>query len=80
MFHTADPEDIIKGHITDVYFERSLTILKAKGINPVVKAEFIARSIPANWPWAVFAIAASCLLSPFLFFLIPAYYLLSTTY
>ena len=79
MFHTADPEDIIKGHITDVYFERSLTILKAKGINPVVKAEFIARSIPANWPWAVFAIAACCLLSAFNF-LFPAYYLLSTTY
>jgi len=55
MFHTADPEDIIKGHITDVYFERSLTILKAKGINPVVKAEFIAKSLPENWPWAVFA-------------------------
>jgi len=55
MFHTADPEDIIKGRITDVYFERSLTILKAKGINPVVKAEFIAKSLPENWPWAVFA-------------------------
>jgi nicotinate phosphoribosyltransferase len=55
MFHTADPKDIIDGNMTDVYFERSLKILKAKGINPVVKAEFIAKSLPANWPWALFA-------------------------
>lgn len=27
MFHTADPDDIIEGTITDVYFERSLKIL-----------------------------------------------------
>jgi nicotinate phosphoribosyltransferase len=53
MFHTADPKDIIKGKITDVYFERTLTILKAKKINPVVKAEFIAKSLPDDWQWAV---------------------------
>ncbi len=55
MFHTADPQDIITGKITDVYFERTLKILKAKGINPMVKAEFIAKSLPDEWPWAVFA-------------------------
>ncbi|MEW6001614.1 MAG: nicotinate phosphoribosyltransferase [Nitrospirota bacterium] len=55
MFHTADPGDIIDGKITDVYFERTLKILKVKGINPVVKAEFIAKSLPDEWPWAVFA-------------------------
>lgn len=55
MFHFASPEDILKGKITDVYFERTLRILKAKGINPLVKAEFIAKSLPENWPWAVFA-------------------------
>lgn len=55
MFHTADPKDIIDGKITDVYFERTLKILKAKKINPLVKAEFIAKSLPENWPWAVFA-------------------------
>ncbi len=55
MFHTADPDDILNGKITDVYFDRSLRILKAKGINPVVKAEFIAKSFPDNWPWAIFA-------------------------
>lgn len=55
MFHTADPKDIIDGKITDVYFERTLKVLKAKGINPVVKAEFIAKSLPETWPWAIFA-------------------------
>jgi nicotinate phosphoribosyltransferase len=55
MFHTANPEDIIGGKITDVYFERSLKILKAKNVNPVVKAEFIAKNLPDDWPWAVFA-------------------------
>jgi len=55
MFHTADPEDILSGKITDVYFERTLRILKAKGINPIVKAEFIAKSFPDNYTWAIFA-------------------------
>lgn len=54
MFFTADPKDILAGKITDVYFERTLRILKAKGINPVVKAEFIAKNLPAGWPWALF--------------------------
>ncbi len=55
MFHTAYPKDIIKGKITDVYFERTLKILKTKKINPVVKAEFIAKSLPDGWQWAVLA-------------------------
>jgi len=55
MFHTANPQDIIDGRITDVYFERTLRILKAKGINPIVKAEFFAKSLPENWQWAIFA-------------------------
>lgn len=55
MFHTAEPDDILKGKITDVYFERTMTILKRKGINPLVKAEFIAKNLPDRYPWAVFA-------------------------
>lgn len=55
MFHTADPQDILNGKITDVYFDRTVRILKAKGINPVVKAEFIAKNLPEDWQWAVFA-------------------------
>ncbi len=53
MFLTADAKDVVEGRITDVYFERALTILKAKNINPVVKAEFIAKNLPRDWPWAV---------------------------
>jgi len=53
MFLTADPKDILDGKITDVYFERALEILKAKGVNPVVKAEFIAKALPKHWPWAI---------------------------
>lgn len=55
MFNTADPKDILEGKITDVYFERTVRILKAKGINPLVKAEFFAKTLPEEWPWAVFA-------------------------
>ncbi len=53
MFLTADPQDIVEGKITDVYFERALRILKARGINPIVKAEFIAKNLPKKWPWAL---------------------------
>ncbi len=54
MFFTADPKEILEGKITDVYFERTLKILKAKNINPFVKAEFIAKNLPNGWPWALF--------------------------
>jgi nicotinate phosphoribosyltransferase len=55
MFLTADPKEILEGRITDVYFDRALAILKAKNVNPVVKAEIIAKKLPHDWPWAVFA-------------------------
>ena len=55
IFNTADAKDITDGRITDVYFERTLKILRAKGINPVVKAEFIAKTFPEDWDYAVFA-------------------------
>ena len=55
MFHTAEPKDVLDGKITDVYFERTLKILKSRRINPVVKAEFIAKNLPGKWPWAIFA-------------------------
>ena len=53
MFLTADPKEVLEGKITDVYFERALAILKAKNINPLVKAEFIAKELPREWPWAL---------------------------
>jgi nicotinate phosphoribosyltransferase len=53
MFSTADPRDVIDGKITDVYFERTLAILKAENRNPMVRAEFIAKNLPQGWPWAI---------------------------
>ncbi len=55
MFQTATFEEIKAGKITDVYFERTMKILKAKGIDKRVKAEFIAKELPDNAEWAVFA-------------------------
>lgn len=55
MFHTAEPQDIIDGAITDVYFDRTLKVLKTKGLNKRVKAEFIVKGLPHRWPWAVLA-------------------------
>ena len=55
MFHVAQTKDILEGKITDVYFERAMKILGEKGINPVVRAEVIAKGLPQNWPWALFA-------------------------
>jgi nicotinate phosphoribosyltransferase len=55
MFHTAEPKEILEGKITDVYFDRTLKILKAKKMNKRVKAEFIAKNLPDNWPWALLA-------------------------
>ncbi len=54
MFFTADPKDIVDGKITEVYFERALAIMKARNVDPVVKAEFIAKNLPEQWKWAVF--------------------------
>jgi nicotinate phosphoribosyltransferase len=55
MFHTADPEEIKEGKLTDVYFVRTLQVLKAKKIDKWVKAEFIAKQLPEDYGWGVFA-------------------------
>ncbi|MEW6409164.1 MAG: nicotinate phosphoribosyltransferase [Nitrospirota bacterium] len=60
MFHTANPKDILEGKITDVYFDRTLQILKKKGIDKKVKAEFIVKSLPGGWEWAVLAGIEEC--------------------
>lgn len=55
MFHIAEEKDILEGRITDVYFQRTLEILKKKDVNPWVKAEFVAKNLPLEWSWAVLA-------------------------
>ena len=60
MLHTASAQQIKDGLVTDIYFERTEKILRAKGIDQEVRAEFIAKGLPANWPWAVFAGVEEC--------------------
>jgi nicotinate phosphoribosyltransferase len=55
LFHTADPEDVKAGRITDVYFTRTMQVIRAKGADKRVRAEFIAKALPHNWEWAVLA-------------------------
>jgi nicotinate phosphoribosyltransferase len=61
MFHTASSKEIKEGNITDVYFTRTLEILKAKKIDKRVKVEFIAKKLPPGWDWAVFTGVEECL-------------------
>jgi nicotinate phosphoribosyltransferase len=60
VLHTASPQQIRDGLVTDVYFERAEKILRAKGIDKEVRAEFIAKGLPAQWPWAVMAGVEEC--------------------
>ena len=53
-FHTATPEQIKAGAVADVYFQRTAQILDAKGVDAYVRAEFMAKSFPGDWEWAVF--------------------------
>lgn len=59
-FHTATDQEIQQGKITDVYFERTLQVLKAKGIRKHVRAEFIAKKFPLDHQWAVLAGIEEC--------------------
>lgn len=58
---TATLEEIKEGRVSDIYFERTLQILKAKGIRKRVRAEFAAKEFPRGWPWAVFTGLEECL-------------------
>ncbi len=60
MIHTADSQQIRDGLVTDVYFERTQQILKAKGIDRVVTVEFLAKDFPRDYPWAVLAGVEEC--------------------
>jgi len=55
MFNIASPEDIKAGKVTDIYFERVINVLKAKGVNKYVKAEFVVKKFPSNYQWGIFA-------------------------
>jgi nicotinate phosphoribosyltransferase len=48
-------DQIKSGKVTDVYFERTKAILEARNIDKTVTAEFMAKSFPSGYDWAVFA-------------------------
>jgi nicotinate phosphoribosyltransferase len=55
MFHIATCEEIKKGKVTDVYFERTVEILKASKVERDVKVEIYAKNLPLNWEFGVLA-------------------------
>jgi nicotinate phosphoribosyltransferase len=54
LFHYANDEEIKQGKTTDIYFERTKQILKAKKKDKLhVVAEVTTSSLPENWPWGI---------------------------
>ncbi len=60
MLHISTFEEIKAGRVTDVYFQRALEVLEAKGVDKQVKAEFVAKDLPVDWQWAVLAGIEEC--------------------
>src|SRR5216683_524269 len=55
-FHTASEPEIKAGEVSDVYFDRTVEILRAKGLNTHVKAEIRLKSFPQpDWTFGVLA-------------------------
>ena len=54
-FFGASDQDIIDGRTTDIYFERTMQVLKERnllGVNTL--SEFTVATLPDSWPWGVF--------------------------
>lgn len=54
-FYLATETEIRSGETTDVYFERTVQIIKEAGLDREVRAEFSVKNLPGDAPWAVFA-------------------------
>ncbi len=55
MLQTATLEDIKKGLVSDVYFERTRQVLEKLNINKHVTAEIVLKKFPAEYHWGVWA-------------------------
>jgi nicotinate phosphoribosyltransferase len=55
LFHTASDAEIKAGEVADVYFQRTVEILTARGDRKRVKAEVYLKSLPEEWDWGVLA-------------------------
>jgi nicotinate phosphoribosyltransferase len=54
-FHLASQDEIKSGGVADVYFHRTVQILRARGIATRVKAEVYLKSLPGDWQWGILA-------------------------
>ncbi len=53
-FFTASDEEIMQGRTTDIYFTRTMEVLKAKGmLQQEALAEMTVAKLPRDWPWGV---------------------------
>lgn len=53
-FHIALPEEIKKGETTDIYFHRTMKVLKSIGKSEAwVVAEITTGRLPNNWDWGI---------------------------
>jgi nicotinate phosphoribosyltransferase len=54
-FFGASDQEIMDGRTTDIYFERTMEVLRKKGLLGVnVLSEFTVAGLPNGWPWGVF--------------------------
>ncbi|MFZ8791899.1 MAG: nicotinate phosphoribosyltransferase [Thermosphaera aggregans] len=53
-FYVASEEDLLSGVVTDIYFKRTVDILRARNIRKKVRMEFHSMSLPEGYEWAVF--------------------------
>ena len=60
MWHVTSYDDVKRGRVTDVYFQRALETLRGEGIDKRVRAEFVAKALPDAWEWAVLAGVEEC--------------------
>jgi nicotinate phosphoribosyltransferase len=54
-FHTASDADIKSGDVSDVYFARTVEILRHRQDTKRVKAEVYVKSLPGDWGWGILA-------------------------
>ncbi len=54
-FHTAEDAEIKSGEVCDVYFVRTVEILRHRGDVKRVKAEIYLKSLPEDWQWGILA-------------------------
>jgi len=54
--YIANEDEIVSGEVTDIYFVRTVEVLKAYNLeNMLIRLEFHAYSLPKHYEWAVFA-------------------------